>query len=214
MIRPDKNGARDGLLTAALTVAYGAFALTFRGDRRRFWPRMTVTAAMLGSWALAAQPELRQLRFSGPRVAEGAASAAGLYVVFRVGDAVARRIMPAGAEDIEEVYELRTLEPKGRIAARLALTVGPAEELFWRGFVLTRLTSRHGAAKGAALAALAYGGAHVVTGNPTLVGAATVAGSYWTALAAGGSSMEALIASHVLWDVTIFLVAPTRSAPA
>lgn len=65
---------------------------------------------------------------------------------------------------------------------------------------------------GAVLATAAYGGAHLVTGNLTLVGAATVAGAFWGLLAAAGMPMAALIASHVAWDVTIFLIAPTDAA--
>ena len=44
------------------------------------------------------------------------------------------------------------------------------------------------------------------------VGAATVAGIYWSIWAAAGTPMAALITSHVLWDIWIFLVAPTRPA--
>ena len=51
-----------------------------------------------------------------------------------------------------------------------------------------------------------------MTGNLTLVGAATVAGAFWGLLAAAGMPMAALIASHVAWDVTIFLIAPTDAA--
>jgi hypothetical protein len=60
------------------------------------------------------------------------------------------------------------------------------------------------------MAAFAYGGAHVVTGNATLAGAATTAGAYWSALAAAGMPMGALIVSHVAWDIWIFLIRPTQ----
>ncbi|MGH2557245.1 MAG: CPBP family glutamic-type intramembrane protease, partial [Actinomycetota bacterium] len=83
---------------------------------------------------------------------------------------------------------------------------------FWRGFVQRRLAGRAGVWQGAALGAMAYGGAHVVTGNLTLIGAAGVAGGYWAALAAAGLPMGALIVSHVVWDVWIFLLAPTPGA--
>ena len=62
--------------------------------------------------------------------------------------------------------------------------------------------------------AAAYGGAHLVTANPALIGAATVAGLYWSLLASLGMPMAALIVSHVVWDVYIFLVAPTRPEPS
>ena len=201
----------DPLLTAGLLGAYGAFAATFRGPRERFWQRMTATGAGLGSLALLTEPELRRTRIRTRDVALGLASAAGLYGVFRVGDAAARRIMPKGAEEIDDIYALRALQPKTEIAARLALVVGPAEELFWRGFVLRRSQRLYGRWRGAAIAALKYGGVHLSTGNATLAGAATTAGAYWSALAAAGMPMGALVVSHVAWDVWIFLLQPTTA---
>lgn len=205
------GAARTDEPVAGLLLAYAAFAATFRGPRRRFWDRMTLTGLVLGSLALWREPSLRNLRPNRGDVIAGAVSAAGLYGIFHIGDVMARRIMPAGAENIGDIYELRTLEPHGKIAARLATVIGPAEELFWRGFVQRRFADAFGDTRGAVLAAVAYGGAHLVTGNPTLLGAATVAGAYWGGLARLGASIESLIASHVIWDVVIFLVAPTTA---
>ncbi|MFL5797464.1 MAG: CPBP family intramembrane glutamic endopeptidase [Actinomycetota bacterium] len=200
---------RDLPLAGGLGGAYGAFAAAFRGPRERFWQRMTATGAALGALALVAEPSLRRTRVRPRDVALGLTAAAGLYAVFRIGDRMARRIMPSGAEEIDDVYALRSLRPRNEIAARLALVIGPAEELFWRGFVLRRLQHRLGRWRGAAAAAFVYGGAHVVTGNATLVGAATTAGAYWSALASAGMPMGALVVSHVAWDVWIFLLQPT-----
>jgi membrane protease YdiL (CAAX protease family) len=207
---------RDQLLTAGLGAAYAAFALSFRGPRRDFWRRMTATGLMLGSLALASEPELRRTRPRGRDVATGLASAAGLYGVFLVGDRLVRRLLPRGGEEIGSVYQLRELGRPAELAARLALVIGPAEELFWRGFVNARLARRLGPWPGAAVGALAYAGAHVATGNFTLFGAAGVAGAYWSALAAAGMPMGALIVSHAGWDLLTFLVVPTgpREAPA
>ena len=199
----------DRLLGAGLTAAYAAFALTFRGPRAAFWQRMTATGLSLGSVALAAEPELRRTRIRARDVAMGLGVAACLYGVFTVGDRMARRIMPNGSREIEELYALRELLPAAQIAARLALIIAPAEELFWRGFVQQRLQRRLGTWPGAAAASAAYGGAHVVTGNLTLLGAANVAGAAWGALYAAGMPMGALVVSHVAWDLWTFLVAPT-----
>jgi membrane protease YdiL (CAAX protease family) len=198
-----------GLVGAGLAAAYGAFAVTFRGPRDQFWQRMTATGLSLGTIALAAQPELRRTRIRPRDVAVGLGVAAGLYGVFAVGDRMARRIMPNGSREIEELYALRDLLPAAQIAARLAFIIAPAEELFWRGFVQRRLQRRLGTWPGAAAASAAYGGAHMVTGNLTLLGAATVAGSVWGGLYAAGVPMGALVVSHVAWDLWTFLVAPT-----
>jgi uncharacterized protein len=195
---------------ASVAAAYGAFAAVFRGPRARFWQRMTRTGLGLGALALASSGELRRARPRQRDVATGIAIAAGLYAVFQVGDRAARRIMPSGAEDIGDMYELRTLRSKGEIAARLAAVIGPAEELYWRGMLQQALTRRLGTARGAAAATALYGGAHLTTGNPTLIGAATVAGAGWSALAALGVPMPALVISHVVWDIWIFLIQPTQ----
>jgi uncharacterized protein len=204
-----RSGPGDTLLAAGLVAAYSAFALTFRGPRSAFWRRMTATGLVLGGLAVASEPELRRSRVRGRDLVSGLASAAALYAVFQVGDRLARRLLPRGGEEIGSVYELRELGRPAELAARLGLVIGPAEELFWRGFVNARLARSLGRWPGAAAGSLAYAGAHIATGNFTLFGAAGVAGAYWSALAAAGMPMGALIVSHAAWDLLTFLAAPT-----
>ncbi len=205
------DGPSGAVLAVGLAAAGAAFAATFQGPRERFWPRMTATGLTLGSYALlTSSPARRGLSGLRPRhVPMGLASAAVLYLTFRAGDVFARRYVPGGDDQIRDIYALRTLRPKGEIAARLAAIVGPAEELFWRGLVQAALMHRLGRWKGGATAALTYGGVHVVTGNFTLFGAAGIAGAHWCALYSAGVPLGALIVSHVAWDVWIFLVQPT-----
>jgi membrane protease YdiL (CAAX protease family) len=207
------RGTRRGGIGRALlglAAAQVAFAATFRGPRPRFWQRMTATGVALGGYALAASPSARRVRIGPKDVALGLSSAAVLYVTFWVGDRVARRIVPSGEEDIADIYALRELRPRNEIALRLVSIVAPAEEVFWRGLVQSALMERYGRWPGAALAIAAYGGVHVVTGNFTLFGAATVAGAHWGALYALGVPLGALIVSHAAWDVWIFLLQPTN----
>ncbi len=199
------NLAKLGLL-----IAYPAFALTFRGPRNRFWDRMTTTGAILGTVAIAGDRSLQRPKLRARDIALGLGIAAGLYGIFHVGDRMARKILPSGDENIGDIYELRELRPRDEIAVRLAAVVGPAEELFWRGLLQRSISRRWGTVPAAVGATAAYGGAHVVTGNPALIGAATVAGLYWSTLALFGTPMAALVVSHITWDIWIFLIAPTR----
>lgn len=203
-----------GVVVGSLAAGYGAFAATFRGPPQRFWPRMTGTGLLLGGTALLTDAELRAVRPRARDLLTGAAIATTLYAVFQVGDRAARLVLPSGGEDIAAIYRLRRLRPAGELAARLALVIAPAEELYWRGLVQAALTRRLGRVRGAALATGWYGGAHLATGNPTLIGAATVAGAAWSALAAAGVPMAALVASHAIWDIWIFLLEPTEPARA
>ncbi|HYM84993.1 MAG TPA: CPBP family intramembrane glutamic endopeptidase [Candidatus Dormibacteraeota bacterium] len=206
------GGAALGLGLLAATVCFTA---TFRGPRDRFWSRMTWTGLSLGALALAAsEPARRGARIRPWHVLAGLASAGVLYVTFRVGDVLARRFVPGGDRQIREIYALRTLRPREEIAVRLATIVGPAEELFWRGLVQAALMRLAGRWRGGALAAVAYGGVHVVTGNFTLMGAAGVAGAHWCALYAAGVPLGVLVVSHVAWDIWIFLVQPTGEIDA
>jgi len=202
---------RPGTLALAIGLAAAgpAFTATFRGPRERFWTRMTWTGAGLGSLALLLSSRARAARIRWWHVPLGLASAAVLYLTFQVGDRFARRFVPSGDAEIREIYALRTLRPQADIATRLATIVGPAEELFWRGLVQSALMRRFGRWKGAAIAAGAYGGVHVTSGNFTLLGAAGVAGAHWCGLYAAGVPLGALIVSHVAWDIWIFLVQPT-----
>jgi CAAX protease family protein len=201
-------------LVVGLVAAQAAFAATFRGPRERFWQRMTLSGLGLGSFALLTSRPARRVHIGLPEVIIGIASAMVLYVTFRFGDRFARASVPGGDANIRDIYALRTLRPRGEIAARLATIIGPAEELFWRGLVQEALMRRLGRWRGAVAATLAYGGVHVVTGNFTLFGAASVAGAHWCALHAAGVPLGALVVSHVSWDVWIFLVQPTGEIEA
>jgi membrane protease YdiL (CAAX protease family) len=196
-------------MAVGLAAAVPAFAATFRGPRERFWSSMTATGITLGGLALIANPRLRRARIGPREVILGAVSAAVLYATFRLGDRFARRFVPGGADQIADIYSLRELAPQVETAARLVTVIGPAEELFWRGLVQEALMRRYGRWTGAALASVAYSAVHVTTGNFTLMGAAGVAGAHWSALYAAGVPLGALVVSHCLWDVWIFLVQPT-----
>ncbi len=199
----------DPIVTIGLACAFVFFGLTFRGPRSRFWQRMTWTGLTLGSLSLIAQPKLRRTRFGLREAAVGLGSAGILYLIFQVGDRLTRLILPTGAAEIGAIYGLEKLRPRKELAARLALIIGPAEELFWRGLVQARLIEQFGPLPGYVFGMAAYGGAHFVTGSFTLISAATVAGAFWGGLAALGVPLEALIVSHSFWDVFIFLIAPT-----
>jgi membrane protease YdiL (CAAX protease family) len=113
------------------------------------------------------------------------------------------------AEQIDEIYLLERIRPKWELAARLGLIIAPAEELFWRGYLQRSLSMRFGRRTGALLSAAAYSGVHLASGNLTLIGAAAVVGLFWGGLRALGLPLGALIVSHVIWDILIFLYAPT-----
>ncbi len=180
----------------------------FRG-KSGFWAKMAAGVGSLGAFALYANPDLRKTRLKPSDVTRGIASAGLLYGIFQVGDRFARKVMPNGGAEIDDIYRKRGLAPDPFIAATLALLVAPGEELFWRGLVNRYLAQQFGPVAGNAAGATIYGAIHLVSGNLTLTGAAGVAGAFWSLEHLAQGRMAPLIVSHVAWDVWIFLVRPT-----
>jgi membrane protease YdiL (CAAX protease family) len=171
---------------------------------------MTLSVGGLAAYALLSEDSLRRERFRPSDLPAGIGSAAALYLIFRAGDRLARRIMPAGAREIAEIYRLREAAPRLAIASALALVIGPGEEIFWHGFVQRTLQRRHGRLAGWLLTSSIYGAIHLVSSNLTLTGAAATAGLFWGGIFARSGRLAPLIISHISWDVWIFLIAPTE----
>ena len=189
----------------------GAVALwtaAFRG-KSGFWAKMAAGVGSLGAYALYANPDLRKTRVRPADVARGIASAGLLYGIFQVGDRFARKVMPNGGAEIDDIYRKRGLAPDPFIAATLALLIAPGEELFWRGLLNRYLAQELNPVAGNAVGATIYGAIHLVSGNLTLTGAAGVAGAFWSLEHLAQRRMAPLIVSHVAWDLWIFLVRPT-----
>ena len=93
------------------------------------------------------------------------------------------------------------------IALLLIFVVGPGEEFFWRGYVQRRLVAEFGA-PGLVASVLAYGGAHIVTGNLMLVLAALACGGFWAFLYHRYDSLRINMISHAVWAVAIFVLFP------
>jgi CAAX protease family protein len=171
---------------------------------------MTLSVGGLASYAILSEPSLRRERLRARDLASGLGSAAALYGVFKLGDRLARRLMPAGDQDIRAIYALRTAASRPAIAAALALVVAPGEEIFWHGFVQRSLERRLGALRAWLLTSSIYGAIHLVSENLTLTGAAATAGLFWGGIFARERRIAPLIISHVGWDIWIFLIAPTE----
>ncbi len=112
--------------------------------------------------------------------------------------------------DAEIGEALEAVAEKTGIGLLLLLVMGPAEEIYWHGFVQRRLTGRYGATVGVLAAAVVYTLVHVVSLNFMLVAAAGVCGLYWGLLFQRKKNLIPLIISHALWDFLIFVLFPMK----
>lgn len=152
----------------------------------------------------------------------GIGIAAALWGVFWVGDKAAQWLFPSFARlQVDAVYGLKSQGDTRLIGWLLLCLVGPAEEVFWRGYVqesfrrlfaesrplwLRRLPAEWAAM---AVATAVYTLIHLPAMNFMLLMAALVCGVVWGGLYAFRRDwLPAIVLSHALWDAAVFVWFP------
>jgi membrane protease YdiL (CAAX protease family) len=177
-----------------------------------FWGQMVIYTGVLAGSALVL--DRRQLasvyRFQRRFTVIGVVSAVVLYLVFYLGNRASTSILAFAGAQIENIYASKAQISPLLVGGLLLVWIGPAEEIFWRGFIQRRLGERLGAPKGYLLGSLIYGGVHLWSLNFMLIMAALVAGFFWGAMFIKYDSVWPGLISHALWDVAIFVIWPIQ----
>jgi membrane protease YdiL (CAAX protease family) len=193
--------SRDYALIGLIVLAFALWYFAFQTEVWNFWVRLSLAAALLATIALILTPDRWELFRARPRdIAIGVASALLLYAIFWVGKQLALAILPFAADQIQSVYAKRGQLDLLSIGLLLFFLLGPSEEIFWRGFVQRRL--------GLPATTVLYALVHIWTLNLILIIAAGVAGLLWGWLYQREQNLIAVIVSHALWDVSIFVLFP------
>jgi membrane protease YdiL (CAAX protease family) len=199
-----------GRLAAGLAVVAASMVVLFTVPPAYF------AAATFGATAvmMAAAYALGGLRLSrkvAPRaLAVGGASAVALYLIFLLGALAIDAFHPLGITSASEasIYSL-IASPSTPLYLQAGVLFFDAAgyESFFRGVLQSRLAPRFGAGS-AAVVALLDAGLHLVTLNPLWVGATFVTDLVWGLAYHYGKGTQASFASHLLWDLAIFIVRP------
>jgi len=196
---------------AAIPLGAAVWVVIFAWRPANFWLLMALGTGGLGALALGVRGVFPLQEGVHVRdLAMGLAATAVLYAVFAVGKVLAGLVLPSAGAQIGAVYLLRAQAPAWVIAILLMLVIGPGEELFWRGLVQWGLVRRWGPALGWTAATLTYGLVHLAAANVLLVVAALVAGAFWGLLYLRIGRIAPLVISHVVWDLTVFLLLPLQ----
>lgn len=190
----------------ALLLWYFCFVLPWGN----FWVKMAFSASTLAVVSLAAmgRERGRGLTATPRHVLIGTATAVALYFVFRVGGWLLPKILPFAAAEIPSVYALGQGTSLYVISFLLLFVTGPAEEIYWRGFLQKRLSERWGPAAGLVASTCIYALVHIWTYNLTLILAAFTVGLAWGLLYQTQKSLVPSIVSHSLWGFIIFVLFP------
>lgn len=212
------NSSRNQLITAAFVAALFWFYMfsPWTGGWPNFWLVMSCAAITLTTLALCFTPDPKALlKVEKPllQILGGILIAFALWGVFWVGDKLSALLFSFARPEVDAVYAMKTGLPSWGIALLLLFLIGPAEELFWRGYIqrtLSRiLPGKRAADVALLLTTLVYALVHIWSFNFMLVMAAMVAGAVWGLLYRFfPKALPALIVSHALWDVLVFVVFP------
>ena len=183
--------------------------ITFYLTWSTFWIKISFSAAILASLSIWLQPKPREdLKFNLNAIIIGLLSAAVLYLVFWIGKSVSGIIMPFAGQQIGGIYDKGVGTSMWVIAPLFFFITGPAEELYWRGYLQKNLMARFGRWQGWFLATVIYAAVHIWSFNFMLIGAAFVAGAFWGAMYLHLKNLAPVIISHSVWSMIIFAVFP------
>lgn len=175
-----------------------------------FWLALACAAgilALIGLWqSRKLLGELFEFRLS--YIPVGILSAALLYEIFFLGYMAATSLFGFAALEVEGIYKPSHEESPLTIGLLLLLIIGPAEEIFWRGYVQHQYAKRYTPLIGFLLATAAYSLVHIWSFNLMLFLAAGLCGLFWGAMYWRYRSIWPGLISHALWDVAIFVVWP------
>lgn len=175
-----------------------------------FWWMMTGSATLLMSLATIFAPGWwRQVRLTPSNIAFGILIAAALWGVFWLGDKLSQLMFDFARPQVDNIYGMKEGESPWLLTALLLLIIGPAEEIFWRGYVQRTFSQHWNPNTAFVVTTLIYAVVHASSFNFMLVMAAFVAGAAWGLLyRLFPERLAALIVSHALWDAAVFIWFP------
>lgn len=139
----------------------------------------------------------------------GVAIGALLWGVFWLGDKVAVWMFPFAEGQIGTIYSMRDGTSWTLIGLLLLFIVGPAEEIFWRGYVQHSLGEKFSPTMAFLATTAVYTLVHIWSLNFMLLVAAAVAGGVWGLMyRLWPKRLWALVISHAVWDMAVFVLFP------
>lgn len=207
LTRPSRL-ATLSILTAAV-LWFFMFSPWTRGTIN-FWLMMAVSGVVLSTFAFFGRRTWRvELKLNATTLVLGIVIAAALWIVFWTGDKVSSWLFNFARPEVNAIYGLKSTTSPWIVGTVLLFVIGPAEEIFWRGYLQHHFTRRLGANVGFILTTAIYTLVHIWSFNLMLVLSALVAGFAWGLLyRLFPRQLGAIILSHALWDCVVFVVLP------
>ena len=175
-----------------------------------FWWMMTGSACTLSILATIFAPGWwKRVKLTPTDILLGIAIAAALWGVFWIGDKLSQLMFNFARPQVDLIYGMKDGESMWLLTALMLFLIGPAEEIFWRGYIQQNLSQRWNPNIGFIVTTAIYALVHAGSLNFMLTMAAMVAGAAWGLLYRFfPNRFGAIIVSHAVWDVAVFIWFP------
>ncbi len=175
-----------------------------------FWWMMTGSACTLSFLATIFAPGWwKRVKLSLTDILLGIAIAAALWGIFWIGDKLSQLMFNFARPQVDLIYGMKDGESALLLTALMLFLIGPAEEIFWRGYIQHNLSQRWNPNTGFIVTTAIYALVHAGSLNFMLTMAAMVAGAAWGLLyRLFPQRFGAIIVSHAVWDVAVFIWFP------
>ena len=192
-------------LFIGVIIAHLLINFTYK-DEDVFWYMFTASSLILISYAIVnsrVKDKLSPVLF----LIYGIASGLLLFGLFYLGYMVLEVIGASTARDVSKLF--RDYAPNN-IWQYLALIlfVVPGEEIFWRGYVFSKLKKHSDLIYSILASSLLYASVQIYADAWIIVAAAIVAGVFWNILYHWKKSMPLVIVSHLTFDLLLFEYLP------
>ena len=173
-----------------------------------FWCAMTCSALILICLSTVFGGR-QHFSFNLSEVCLGVLIAVVLWGVFWIGDKASQWMFDFARPQVDLIYGMKSGQNGILISLALLFIIGPAEELFWRGYIQRSLVQRYSANTAFLLTLAAYTLVHLPSMNFMLIMAAMVCGVAWGGLyRLFPQHFGAILLSHALWDAAAFVWFP------
>lgn len=175
-----------------------------------FWLAMSISASLLiGISLIFSEGILKQFELNPKALVIGLLSALVLYGIFYLGNYLSTAWFDFAKPQIGNIYGMKDGSNPYIIGLLLIVLIGPAEEIFWRGFIQGSIGRKYGDLTAFVVTTLIYALVHVWSFNFMLIMAALVCGIFWGLMFMyNKKKLVPLIISHAIWDVAVFLLFP------
>jgi len=197
-----------------IAVAIGLWFIMFSpwtAPHLNFWLSMLFSACVLLAMSFYLGKDWKeQFSVNFHAVWIGVFSAVLLWGIFYIGNFFSNLLFDFARPQVHNIYGLRDGSSHKLIALELLFIIGPAETVFWQGFIQRRMMGAMGAWKGFIITTLIYALAHVWSFNFMLLMAALVCGAFWgfMYMKLKPRNLVPLLISHAVWDVMVFVLFP------